>query len=214
MASGPLPRALRDADLPALTADLLHRVWSQAVRADWPRRRHVLEADVVARTRQLTGGGWAAAIDGLRPGMRWLGNNQLQINTYDYPPRDLTGGRLVFVPCTTLAGHTWLASDPEGRHALVYPCAATLADADQHPRPAALARLIGPVRAQLLTELANPRSTTQLVALTGYGLGSVGNHLAVLRDAGLVARRRAGRSVLYYRTPDGDRLLRATTRPD
>jgi DNA-binding transcriptional ArsR family regulator len=209
VAGGPLPRVLRGADLPELAAELLHRVWSQAVRADWPHRRHLLEADVVARTRQLSAGGWAAAIDGLRPGLKWLGGNQLQINAYDYPPRDAAGSRIFFVPCTGLAGHMWLASDPSNRHAVVYPCTATLADVDDRPRPAALARLIGPVRAQLLAELSSPRSTTQLVAITGYGLGSVGNHLAVLRDAGLVRRRRAGRSVLYFRTPDGDRLVRA-----
>ena len=51
-------------------------------------------------------------------------------------------------------------------------------------------------------------STSQLVAVTGQGLGSVGRHLRVLLDAGLVERRRSGRSVLYSRTagrrgPDG-----------
>ncbi|WP_460492794.1 helix-turn-helix domain-containing protein [Dactylosporangium cerinum] len=39
--------------------------------------------------------------------------------------------------------------------------------------------------------------------MTGAGLGSVGGHLRVLLDAGLVARRRSGRSVLYYQTPTG-----------
>jgi DNA-binding transcriptional ArsR family regulator len=48
------------------------------------------------------------------------------------------------------------------------------------------------------------------VALTGYGLGSVGGHLAVLLEAGLVTRRRAGRSVLYVRTPLGNRLVATT----
>jgi DNA-binding transcriptional ArsR family regulator len=72
--------------------------------------------------------------------------------------------------------------------------------------PDALARLIGPVRANVLTQLSEPRSTSQLVALTGYTLGSVGGHLKVLLDAGLVHRRRAGRSVLYYRTRLGNRL--------
>ncbi|MCP9971972.1 ArsR/SmtB family transcription factor [Actinomadura madurae] len=52
-------------------------------------------------------------------------------------------------------------------------------------------------------------STTQLVALTGQGLGSVGRHLKVLRDARLIDRRRAGRSVLYYRTAAGDALVEA-----
>jgi DNA-binding transcriptional ArsR family regulator len=45
------------------------------------------------------------------------------------------------------------------------------------------------------------------VALTGQGLGSVGRHLKVLLDARLIQRRRAGRSVLYYRTAIGETLL-------
>jgi DNA-binding transcriptional ArsR family regulator len=56
--------------------------------------------------------------------------------------------------------------------------------------------------------LATPKSTTQLVALTGQRLGSVGRHLQILRDAGLLERRRVGRSVLYRRSPAGDLLVR------
>jgi DNA-binding transcriptional ArsR family regulator len=52
-------------------------------------------------------------------------------------------------------------------------------------------------------------STTQLCAVTGQGFGSVGRHLRVLLDAGLVRRGRAGRSVLYGRTPEGEVLVRA-----
>ncbi|MEV4539239.1 hypothetical protein AB0J82_36250 [Asanoa sp. NPDC049518] len=52
-------------------------------------------------------------------------------------------------------------------------------------------------------------SATQLVSVTGFALGAVGNHLKVLHDAQLVRRRRSGRSVLYYRTADGDRLIAA-----
>lgn len=76
------------------------------------------------------------------------------------------------------------------------------------PVPAALGALIGPARAAVLSLLASPLSTTQLVALTGQGLGSVGRHLRILLDAGLVRRRRAGRSVLYFRTEAGDILVR------
>jgi DNA-binding transcriptional ArsR family regulator len=54
-------------------------------------------------------------------------------------------------------------------------------------------------------------STTELVAFTGYGLRSVGGHLKVLLDAGLVQRRRSGRSVLYFRTRLGERLLAGPT---
>jgi DNA-binding transcriptional ArsR family regulator len=77
------------------------------------------------------------------------------------------------------------------------------------PVPEALGRLLGPARAGVLVLLDTPKSTTQLVALTGQGLGSVGRHLKVLLDARLVQRRRAGRSVLYYRTAAGETLLEA-----
>lgn len=55
-------------------------------------------------------------------------------------------------------------------------------------------------------------STTQLCAVTGQALGSVGRHLRVLLDAGLVRRGRAGRSVLYARTAEGEVLVRAAPR--
>ncbi|MFD0664472.1 helix-turn-helix domain-containing protein [Thermocatellispora tengchongensis] len=40
----------------------------------------------------------------------------------------------------------------------------------------------------------------------------MGRHLKILLDAGLVTRRRAGRSVLYYRTPAAEALLQAQDR--
>jgi DNA-binding transcriptional ArsR family regulator len=72
-----------------------------------------------------------------------------------------------------------------------------------------LARLLGSARAGVLVLLDTPKSTTQLVALTGQALGSVGRHLKVLLDARLVQRRRAGRSVLYYRTAACEALVKA-----
>ncbi len=144
----------------------------------------------------------------MRPGMRWLGEGRLQINAYDYPPRDLTQGELLFIPIT--GGRGWVGWRRPHRYSIVYPCAGLLAEG-RRSAPGALGRLIGPARATLLNLLDNPMSTTQLVAATGLALGSVGDHLKVLLDAQLVRRRRAGRSVLYYRTPDGDRLVRAAT---
>ncbi len=98
---------------------------------------------------------------------------------------------------------------PARRYAVVYPCAGVLADDERHPGPSPLGALLGPARAELLTLLDAPKSTTQLVALTGRPLGAVGRHLRILREAGLAERRRAGRSVLYYRTPAGQVLMDA-----
>ncbi|WP_328769545.1 winged helix-turn-helix domain-containing protein [Streptomyces sp. NBC_00286] len=205
----PLPRILQDRDdLPARAADLLQYVWAEAVRPYWARRRRVLEADVVARTAQLSQGGWAAALDAMRPGMRWLGQNRLQVNLHEYPPREISGAELFFVPVTPQR-HGWVSWKEPHRYAVVYPCSGALAGAEPSAAPESLNRLLGPARAGVLALLNSPLSTSQLVAVTGYGLGSVGRHLKILLDAGLVQRRRAGRSVLYFRTPAGEVLVRA-----
>ncbi|MCW2916332.1 MAG: putative transcriptional regulator, ArsR family [Actinomycetia bacterium] len=204
---GPLPAQLHRSDLPQRTADLLEWVWMESVLPYWPRRRRIIEADVIARTAQLSQGGWAAALDDMRPGMRWLGESRLQINTHDYPPRELSGAQLMFVPVTSRQG--WVSWDASHRYAVVYPCSGALAEAGRAPVPEALGRLLGPARAGVLVLLDTPKSTTQLVALTSQGLGSVGRHLKVLLDARLVRRRRAGRSMLYYRTDAGEVLVKA-----
>ncbi|MFJ5777666.1 ArsR/SmtB family transcription factor [Streptomyces sp. NPDC093094] len=205
--AGPLPAALERDDLPQRAAELLEYVWHETVRPDWERRRRVLEADVVARTAQVSRGGWAAVLDALRPGTRWLGDSRLQVNGHEYPPRAIAGAELVFVPVTPRAG--WVSWEERSRYAVVYPASGVLAgDGGRVPVPAGLGALLGSSRAAVLVLLASPLSTTQLVAVTGQGLGSVGRHLRVLLGSGLVERRRAGRSVLYSRTAVGDVLVR------
>jgi len=94
---------------------------------------------------------------------------------------------------------------------LVYP--ARGAGALRRPTPGTaadqtvLADLVGATRAQLLIAVATPGSTTQLALSLGHSPGAVGDHLAVLLRAGLIVRSRAGRSVLYRRTPTGDALV-------
>lgn len=205
--AGPLPADLDRDDLPSRAAALLEYVWQETVRPDWDRRRRVLEADVVARTVQVSRYGWAAVLDSLRPGTRWLGESRFQVNRHEYPPRELSGAELVFVPVTPRAG--WVAWEGLERYAVVYPCVGALAEEGRRPAPAGLGALVGGARAAVLMLLGSPLSTTQLVAVTGQGLGSVGGHLRVLLDAGLVERRRAGRSVLYVRTAAGEVLVEA-----
>jgi len=203
-----LPDALRDrTDLAELAARLLEWVWTQTVLPSWPVRRRIIEADVIARTAQLSQGGWATALAGMRPGMRWLGEGRLQINAYSNPPRDISAGRLLFVPVTPQQG--WVSWDIPERYAVIYPSSGALAEASRERVPQTLEALLGQARARVLVLLDTPMSTTQVVALTSQGLGSVGGHLRVLRNAGLLGRSRSGRSVLYYRTAAGDTLVAA-----
>jgi DNA-binding transcriptional ArsR family regulator len=206
---GPVPERLHRPGLAGQFADLLEWIWTTAVRPDWDRRRRIVEADIVARTGQLGRGGWGTMLNAIRPGMRWLGEGRLQVNPYDYPPQELSGKRLLFVPVTPGVGWVCWAAD---RNAVIYPCSGVLADPDPTPVSDALGTLLGPARARILVLLDTPKSTTQLVALTGQGLGSVGRHLKVLLDSQLIRRRRDGRSVLYDRTPAGEILVGAQAR--
>ncbi|MGW6309729.1 ArsR/SmtB family transcription factor [Streptomyces niveus] len=205
---GPLPALLADRDdLPQRAASVVEWVWAETVLPYWPRRRRLIEADVLARTAQLSRGGWASALGDMRRGMRWLGGNRLQIRPGTDLSQEIPGVRLMFVPVTP--EQSWVSWDAD-RYAVVYPCAGALADEGARPPvPGPLRTLLGPGRARLLALLGSPKTTTQLVALTDQGLGSVGRHLRVLLDAGLIARRRSGRSVLYFRTEAGEVLVRA-----
>ena len=97
---GPIPAPLQRFDLPERAAELMEWVWAKAVQRYWPRRRRIIEADIIARTEQLSSGGWAAALGNMRPGMRWLGEGRLQVNAHDNPPRQLSGAQMFFVPVT------------------------------------------------------------------------------------------------------------------
>jgi DNA-binding transcriptional ArsR family regulator len=116
------------------------------------------------------------------------------------PSHRLVDADLLFVPSATSSGR--LSLDPPRRYALIYRAAGVIeAWSSAQPKPPQqLERLIGHSRATLLMTLAEPASTTQLVAQLGMSLGATGDHLSVLRDAGLVSRSRSGRSVHYRRT--------------
>lgn len=203
----PLPEALGGDGLRRATAEILTWVWTATVAADWPRRRRVLEADIVSRTARLATQGWAGVVPTLGRRMDWKGGGHLQINGYDLPTRDLSAAReLSFVPVHS--NGQWVAWDLPQRFAVVYPV--TGAQAGTVGAAAdGLARLVGANRARVLALLDEPHSTTQLAALTGLPLGAAGNHLRVLLDAGAVLRRRSGREVLYWRTSLGDALVAA-----
>jgi len=72
----------------------------------------------------------------------------------------------------------------------------------------ALVGVFGATRARLLTELADPASTTDLARRTGRTPGGVSQHLTALKAAGLVSAHRVGRQVLYARTAVAEELLR------
>lgn len=169
----------------------------------------VLERDVVHRAGQLGRSGWEPALRGLSPQLRWR-DRAVEVLRHADDTQRLAGQGLLLVPSVFVwPGIAVFLEEPWPR-ALVYPARGSAALWQAPPVvPGALARLLGAGRAQVLGALDSPASTTHLVRLLDLSLGTVGGHLAALRDTGLVRGSRSGRSVLYTRTPVGDALVEA-----
>ncbi len=203
----PLPPELASARLTDEAVGLLRWVWTHTLETDWRRRERILRADVVARTGRLATHGWAAVLRDLGRNREWVGDGQLRINRYDLPTRVLpTDAELYFIPVTSHG--SWVGWIEPTTYALYYPVTGRLAETDA-TRHGGLAPLVGANRAALLRMLDKPAGTTHLATHLNLPIGSVGNHLRILLQAGVVARRRSGRHVLYWRTPLGDALVAA-----
>jgi DNA-binding transcriptional ArsR family regulator len=74
--------------------------------------------------------------------------------------------------------------------------------------PEPLATLLGRTRAAILLRTSVPMSTTRIARELGQSPGTVNEHLAVLRNAGLVTSGRSGRSILYRQTPLAQYVVR------
>lgn len=204
---------LRGADVVERLAAALQTAWDELLAADWPQLRAICERDIVHRAGQLSRGGWATALDGLHPRVRWRGG-AIEILRFSYGgPVTLGGAGLLLIPSVFMWPQIAVHLERPWPAALIYPARgiAGLWETPAGNRPGALADLLGQARARILTELERPASTTQLARSLGLATGAVGDHLAILSGAGLLAKARSGRSVLYQRTPLGDALAAACT---
>ena len=69
-----------------------------------------------------------------------------------------------------------------------------------------LGALLGPVRSGILMRAHIARTTSQVAVDAGIAVSTASHHLTTLRNAGLATAERAGRRLLYQRTPLGDEL--------
>jgi DNA-binding transcriptional ArsR family regulator len=206
---------LRSDDVVQRTARALETAWHELLAADWPQLRAICERDVVHRAGQLSRSGWAAALDGLHPRVRWRNEAIEILRSAEHRTFPLGGQGLLLVPSVFVwpqvaahIGEPWPAT-------LIYPARgiAALWETPATAGPGVLGDLVGRTRAGLLTALGQPASTTQLARSLGLATGAVGDHLAILHGAGLLTKARSGRSVLYRRTPLGDALIAASPGP-
>ncbi len=190
----------------ARLAATLQEYWDITLAPHWPRIAALLEADVLWRSKRLATGGATALFEDLHETITWRGGHLTAADPHDHSG-SLAGEGLLLVPAVmTWPGVRKMIAPYQPQ--LVYPARgiATLWETGPLPAPRALAALIGPTRAAILTALAEPSSTTALARRLHVTPGAVSQHLSVLRDAGTVTCSRVGRQVLYRRTPTGDTL--------
>ena len=200
---------LTKTNLPHYVADVLKAAWTALLEPEWPVLRAILERDLVYRAGQLASKGWAAALAGLHPHLRWDRGGAIELELWPDDDAGLDGRGLLIIPSVFVWPKLAVGLEPDVQPTLAYPARGVAALWERNkPSPSnGLDRLLGPARAAILHALDEPASTTQLAAMLGQSLGAVGDHLAVLREAGLATRARSGRSVLYRRTPVGDALV-------
>jgi len=198
-------KALRRKDIAERMAIVLELAWRELVAPDWPHLRAICEREVIFRSSELGRAGWAAALAGLHPRVRWH-DDGIEISKFTPPRAIALGGHgILFVPSVFTWPKVAVYTEDPWPKAIAYP-ARGIASLWEPPQavPGALADLLGRSRARLLIALAEPASTTQLARLTHLAIGSVNDHLRVLERAGLLSRARAGHAVLYRRTPLGE----------
>ncbi|MEC3977106.1 DUF5937 family protein [Amycolatopsis sp. H20-H5] len=181
-------------------------VWQTLIAPRWDRIRGLLDADIITRARQLADGGLEGLFANLHPRAVWE-NGSLHLTGLRSGTVDLRGRGLVLVP--TAFGWPNLGIGPTEdtedtaatAPALVYPMLGAGRLWEPSSRPTAMARLLGTGRAAVLAETLVPSTTGGLAQRVNLVPATVSQHLAVLRDAGLVTAERRGREVFYRQTP-------------
>jgi DNA-binding transcriptional ArsR family regulator len=198
-------------DVVGQVADALALAWRELLAADWLQLRAICERDVVHRAAQLGRAGWAAALDDLHPRLRWRDGAIEFLGTPGNQSVTLGGQGLLLIPSVFVWPGVGAHHEDPWPRTVIYPAQgiAALWQTSPSADPGALADLVGSTRARLLISLDKPASTTHLARSLGLAAGAVGDHLAILRHAGLLDKARSGRSVLYRRTPLGDALTRS-----
>lgn len=177
--------------------------WERGIEPYWTRIESILDADIQHRRHTLHTRSPRQLFTSIDRRLRWDGNTlHLPSESGDLCKHPTAGLR--FVPSAFLDHRPLTTTDGPAPRLLFYPArnVATLWS-DLPSAPPNLERLLGASRAQLLSLLATPRTTTKLAELTELAPASVSFHLGILLDAHLVQSQRVGRNVLYTATPLG-----------
>lgn len=213
----PMPSVLepfvnRPAEAVASLADLLRAYWRVALAPHWPQIKALLEGDVLSRARQMADAGAQSMLAAIDSSITWADGVLTIQKRCCGMTLPLGEHGLVLTPSVFVWPRVVVVYDQAWQPAVIYPARGIGALWDTKPasgEPAGLGALIGARRAAVLLDLDQPRSTRDLASRLDMTPSGVSQHLAVLRDAGLVRSQRVGRVVLYARTGTGESVVSA-----
>jgi DNA-binding transcriptional ArsR family regulator len=192
-------------------ADALEEFWRLAIAPYWPRMRTALDEEVLLRARSLASLGPESVVAGLGGRTVWESpvlslpkSKESQVIAADQ--------RLLLLPLVFAQDRVGNSTDHPEILRVSYQArgAALLAGGRPQPpsdEPDRLVPLVGSRRAAVLRALESPATTSTLAARLGLAPSTVSEQLTALVAAGVVHRRRSGRSVLYGLEPAGEVLL-------
>lgn len=206
-----LRAAMAADDAGARLTSALRAEWDVAVRPWWGTNRRHDQADIGWWTTISAEQGVGVMLERLHPRIAWDGETLVVSPTAVAQDVDRRGTGLVLVPSAFNAPRASIAAVTGGPTRLVFPTRSLglIWDDDVHPAVDGLASLLGRTRARVLRLTAAPMTTSAMSSVSGMSMATVSEHLAVLRDAGLVSSDRQGREVLYRATRVGWSLIEA-----
>lgn len=210
----PLAAVLAGPNPGAVLAKALGDYWQQGLADHWPRLRRLLESDLAFRADGLAANGLHVTLNSLHGRIAFDGDvlSLGMRRRYDVTREHVDG--LALVPCAFASPDILVVVAKPAPVTLAYPPrgVAELWTADSQPAAAGPSALMGRSRAAILAILDRPMNATEIAEQTGLSAPAVSEHLAVLRDTGLVESRRSGRTVWSVRTRLGSELLQASDR--
>ncbi|MFI9574099.1 DUF5937 family protein [Microbispora rosea] len=189
-------------------ADAVRRLWKAAVEPEWPSMRQALRAEMLDRALQVNREGLRTVLPRLHHSVACEGDTITVESAVDIDV-DCPGG-LILVPSLFITNRVQCTTSHHWAPAIYYPASGRYLWAAP-PTPKSLDRLLGTTRSRILAALTTPLQTTVVAGLVSVTAPTASEHLAILRDAGLIDSTRAGRTATHELTAAGRALLEAAS---
>lgn len=191
-------------------AAAVRRLWQAVVEPEWPSMRQALRAEMLDRALQVNREGLRAVIPRLHHSMTYQDETITVERPVDVVAHCPQG--LLLVPSLFITDRVQCTTADHWTSAIYYPASGRYLWAVP-PTSRSLDRLLGTTRSKILTALATPLQSTVVAVLVDVTPPTASEHLAILRNAGLIDTSRTGRTATHELTEAGRSLLDAASMP-